>query len=214
MELNEINSANITDRIVESISRTKYESLHEENNALNEHIESEDREENDDVYEEYKFEGDYEEYGFRCQECYQEIEETEELYEEYIYEGDYEQYSFRCQKCGQEIKSANTRNDRSIDETFFQKLLKRKWWLLCMILVVVIVGTVVGLSIHFIEPTTRKGSALKEAVLILSTFESSNIPMVIASTGESQQISALPVSIGLAWDSVTRHPLIRVIFIN
>ena len=97
MELNEINSANITDRIVESISRTKYESLHEENNALNEHIESEDREENDDVYEEYKFEGDYEEYGFRCQECNQEIEENKELYEDYVNEGDYEEY--RLQPC-------------------------------------------------------------------------------------------------------------------
>ena len=84
-----------------------------------------------------------------------------------------------------------------------------------MILVLVIVGTVVGLSIHFIkpittepittepittepimtepittepitiEPTTRKGPALKEAVLILSTNEPSNVPMVITSTGES-----------------------------
>ena len=138
---------------------------------MNEHIQSENREENDEVYEEYNFEGDYEEYGFRCQECNQEIGENEELYEEYIYERDYEQYSFRCQKCGQEIKSANTRNDRSIDETFFHKILKRKWWLLCMILVLVIVGIIVGLLIHFlepimIEPTTRKGSALKEAVLI------------------------------------------------
>ena len=48
-----------------------------------------------------------------------------------------------------------------------------------MILVLVIVGTVVGLSIHFIEPITRK-----EAVLILSTQESSNVPIVIT-TGES-----------------------------
>ena len=212
MELNEINSANITDRIVESISRTKYESLHEENNALNEHIESEDREENDDVYEEYKFEGDYEEYGFRCQECYQEIEETEELYEEYIYEGQYEQYRFRCQKCGQERKTVNTSNDLTIDETFFQRILKRKWWLLCMILVLVTVGTVVGLSIHFIEPTKELG--LKEAVLILSTRESSNVPMVITSTGESQVVSTLPVSIGLARQNVTRPPFIRVIFIT
>ena len=59
--------------------------------------------------------------------------ETEELYEEYIYEGDYEEYRFRCQKCGREKKSAKTRNDRSIDETLFQKFLNRKWWFLCMI---------------------------------------------------------------------------------
>ena len=114
-------------------------------------------------------------YRFRCQECSQEIEE---LYEEYIYEGEYEQYRFRCQECGQGRKSVNARNDRSIDETIFQKLLKRKWWLLFSLFL--LVGTVVGLSIHFIEPITRK-----EAVLILSTQDSSNVPMVITSTGES-----------------------------
>ena len=59
--------------------------------------------------------------------------ETEELYEEYIYEGDYEEYRFICQKCGREKKSAKTRNDRSIDETLFQKILNRKWWFVCMI---------------------------------------------------------------------------------
>ena len=107
MELNEINSANMTDRIAESISRTNDGSIHEENSALNEHIQREDREENDEVYEEYMFEGDYEEYGFRCQECNQEIQENEVLYEEYMNEGDYEEYRFRCQKCGQERKSAN-----------------------------------------------------------------------------------------------------------
>ena len=47
----------------------------------------------------------------------------------------------------------------------------------------VTVGTVVGLSIHFIEPTKEPG--LNETVLILSTKESSNVPMVITSTGES-----------------------------
>ena len=72
MELNEINSANMTDRIVESISRTNDGSVHEENSALNEHIQREDREESEEIYEEYKFEGDYEEYGIRCQECNQE----------------------------------------------------------------------------------------------------------------------------------------------
>ena len=235
MELNEINSVNITDRIVESISSTKDESHYGENSALNEHIQSGDREQNDEVYEEYISEGDYEKYRFRyqeydqktksaktrddrsidetilkrCQECNQEIEE---LYEECIYEGDYEEYRFRCQECGQERKSVNTRNDRSIDETIFQKILKRKWWLLCMILVLAILGTVVGLSIHFIEPITsepittepitidsirstepiyqREPITTKElgfegAVLILSTKESSNVPVVLTSTGES-----------------------------
>ena len=84
-----------------------------------------------------------------------------------------------------------------------------------MIMVLVIVGTVVGLSINFIEPIMRKGPALKEAVLILPylafTRESSNVPMVITSTGESQVVSTLPVSIGLARKSVTGLSLIRVI---
>ena len=146
MEFKEINSANMTNKIMESISRTKDESP----------------------------------LGQECQECNQEIEE---LYEEYMNERDYEQYRFRCQKCGQERKNINTRNGRSIDETLFQKFLKRKWWLLCIILVLVTVGTVVGLSIHFIEPTKEPG--LNETVLILSTKESSNVPMVITSTGES-----------------------------
>ena len=53
MELNEINSASMTDKIVESISRTKGESVEE-------------------LYEEYMYDDDYEEYGFRCQECGQE----------------------------------------------------------------------------------------------------------------------------------------------
>ena len=76
-----------------------------------------------------------------------------------------------------------------------------------MILALIIVGTVAGLSIHFIEPITRK-----EAVLILSTRVSSNVPMVIASTGESQLVFESPVSIGLARQSVIRPPFIRVIF--
>ena len=62
MELNEINSANMTDRIVDAISRTKDGSVREENSALNGQMQSEDREENEELYEEYKFEGDYVEY--------------------------------------------------------------------------------------------------------------------------------------------------------
>ena len=45
-------------------------------------------------------------------------EEDEGLYEEYRFEGDYEKY-------GKNRKA--TRNARSIDETFCQKLSKKKW---------------------------------------------------------------------------------------
>ena len=72
-----------------------------------------------------------------------------------------------------------------------------------MILVLVTVGTVAGLSIHLIEPITRN-----EAVVILSTRMSSNVPMVITSAGESQRVSELPVSIGIAWHSLTGIPII------
>ena len=55
-----------------------------------------------------------------------------------------------------------------------------------MMLALGIVGTVAGLLIHFKETITKKEPALKEpAVLILSTRKSSNVPMVIPSTGES-----------------------------
>ena len=76
-------------------------------------------------------------------------EEDEGLYEEYKFEGDYEKY-------GQNRKA--TRNARSIDETFCQKLLKKKWWFVAwfigLIPVLVTVAIVVGLSIHL---DIRKG---------------------------------------------------------
>ena len=103
MELNEINSPNMTDRIVESVSRTKDDSVHEENSPLNQNIQIDDR------------------------------EETDELYEEYLYEGDYAEYEFNRQECSQERKSAKTSTVVSTDETLFQKFLNRKWWFLCMI---------------------------------------------------------------------------------
>ena len=184
MELNEINSGNMTDKIVESMSRTKDESLHEENSALNENIQSNDR------------------------------EEIEELYEEYMYEGDYEEYRFKYQEYGQERNPANTVIDRSIDETLFKKLLNRKWWLLCIIFALVIGGTVAGLSIHLKETKTRKEPALKEAVLILSTKKSSSVPLVITSSGKSQWVPTLPASVGYRYPGTVPHPFIRVIFIT
>ena len=71
--------------------------------------------------------------------------EDEGLYEEYRFEGDYEEY-------GQNRKPVNTRNARSIDETFCQKLSKKKWWFVAwffgLIPVLVTAAIVVGLSIH------------------------------------------------------------------
>ena len=84
-----------------------------------------------------------------------------------------------------------------------------------MILALGIVGTVGVLLIRFKETMTKKQHALKEpAVLILSTREPSNVPMVIASTGESERVSALPISIELAWHNVTWPPLIGVVSIT
>ena len=76
-------------------------------------------------------------------------------------------------------------------------------WLLFLIAGLIIGGTVVGLSIHFtktpvtsttIAPTTltmtslvttTNKPAVKDHVLMLSTLESSNVPMVFGLDGES-----------------------------
>ena len=73
MELNEINSSNMTDKIVESMNETEDEPLYT-NNSMK--VETErinvDCEEDDGLYEDYG---------------------NEDVYEEYNFEGDYEQYS-------------------------------------------------------------------------------------------------------------------------
>ena len=75
-------------------------------------------------------------------------------------------------------------------------------WLLFLIAGLIIGGTVVGLSVHFtkmpvtsttiasttltttsLETTTNK-PVVKDHVLMLSTFRSSNVPMVIGLDGE------------------------------
>ena len=152
MQLTKIKSSNITDKIVKSMSGTEDESLYEEYGAVNQNRHSDSREEN------------------------------EELYEEYMYEGDYEEYRFRYQEYDQKRKAVNTKNAPLIDETLFQKFLKRKWWLFGLILVLVTAAIVIGLFIHFKKTRATPSPAL--AVLMLSTRESSNVPMVIASNGE------------------------------
>ena len=64
MDVNEINSSNMTDQIVESMNGTEDEPLYTNDSMKieNEHI-NVDREENEELYEEYMYEGDYEEYS-------------------------------------------------------------------------------------------------------------------------------------------------------
>ena len=74
MELDKRNSGNITDKIIESMSGTEDEPLHMNESVFRVEKEdnNDDREENEEVYEEYG---------------------NEEVYEEYKFEGDYEEYS-------------------------------------------------------------------------------------------------------------------------
>ena len=67
MDVNEINSSNMTDKIVESMNGTEDEPLYTNDSMKieNEHI-NVDREENEELYEEYMYEGDYEEYRLYC----------------------------------------------------------------------------------------------------------------------------------------------------
>ena len=74
MELDKINSSNMTDKIIESMPGTEDEPLY-----MNESVFRVEKEDNNDAREEN---GEvYEEYG------------NEEVYEEYKFEGDYEEYS-------------------------------------------------------------------------------------------------------------------------
>ena len=86
--------------------------------------------------------------------------------------------------------------------TTSQKCGNRKWWLLILFAGLLIGGTVVFLSLYFtqtpvssttIAPTTSPSFATKTTnkpdvkghVLMLSTYYSSNVPMVIGLDGES-----------------------------
>ena len=53
----------------------------------------------------------------------------------------------------------NPKNAHSVDETFFEKLIKRKWWLFGLVLVLIFGGAVVGL---FIYSTKTKASTIPE----------------------------------------------------
>ena len=57
---------------------------------------------------------------------------------------------------------------------------KRKWWLLLLVALLIISAFVIGLSIYF-----TKKSEVKKAVLVLSTYRPSNLPLVIGFNGEA-----------------------------
>ena len=68
-------------------------------------------------------------------------------------------YRFQYQEYGRTRKTVNPRNAHSVDETLFEKIIKIKWWLFGMILVLIFGGAVVGLSIFF---TKTKASTMSE----------------------------------------------------
>ena len=84
------------------------------------------------------------------------------------------------------------------DPSIPQKMRNRKWWLLFLVIGLVIFGTTVGLSIYFtkksvvsttiapITPitTTTNKQAEENYVLMLSTYNSTNVPMVIGINGK------------------------------
>ena len=53
-------------------------------------------------------------------------------------------------------------NVQSAEESSLQKLLKRKWWRFCLILVFVISVTFVGLSFHFAKETTASTESMRQ----------------------------------------------------
>ena len=55
--------------------------------------------------------------------------------------------------------AATVTNTESVQETNFQKLLKSKWWLFCLIVVLLIGGTLVGISFYFARETTASAAS-------------------------------------------------------
>ena len=181
MELNEINSSKMTDKVVESMIGTEDEPLYTNDSmkAEVEHI-NVDREENEELYE-----ADYEEYssGFEI------MEKSYTSHFGFFSQGNNNgwqdlwhgtcgkkciifnltlkfntevsasngpdnfepRYRFRYQEYGRTRKTLNPRNAHSVDGTVFEKIIKRKWWLFGMILASIFGGVVVGLSIFFTE---------------------------------------------------------------
>jgi len=83
-------------------------------------------------------------------EVIQEPEPVSEDESESIYEIPYSTHIYH-DFGGSIIPARNFNEDRSTDETIFQKIRKRKWSLSDLVLGILIGGIVVGLSMHFIE---------------------------------------------------------------
>ena len=83
---------------------------------------------------------------------------------------------------------------QSADESSLQKLLKRKWWRFCLILVFVISVTFVGLSFHFAKETTAPTESMRQ--LRHTSFISTNYTTrtnSITSTNCVTQASTAPL---------------------
>lgn len=99
-------------------------------------------------------------------------EEYDDVYEEYIPR--YHEYK-------------NT--EKSNKEKFYQEV-RRKWWIFCVLLVLLFCGIILGLSIHFtelIEQTNPIEPVLDEAVLMLSDrskWGEHNVPIIIGMDGK------------------------------
>ena len=105
---------------------------------------------------------------------------NENVYEEY--DGYYAQYD----------RTTSRINARSKHKSVGEKNWKRKWWLIGLTFVLIIISIAIGLGIHFgakPEPSTTNRS--ETVILILSTYLPSNVPMLIGLNGKSDMIFSL-----------------------
>ena len=128
----------------------------------------------DSVYEEYGA-VDIDELNVDVREISEENENDDDEYEEY--DREYEQYR------------------TSESESAAPRFTKKKMW--AIFLVVIIAGLVDGLPIHFTKTRISTNSTttavtimttespIKKSILLLSTYDASNVPMVIGLNGKS-----------------------------
>ena len=102
-------------------------------------------------------------------------EANEDVYEEYG--GHYAEY---------DGKTSRDKNAQFNVRSVLEKTWKRKWWLIGLAFVLIIVAIAIGLGIHFSpeNPTSNP----ETVVLILSTYLPSNVPMLIGLNGKTDFI--------------------------
>ena len=112
-------------------------------------------------------------------------------------------YISECQLFEVRWTLINDTDTQDTDTTNPKRNGNRKWWLLSLVAGLIIGGTVLGLSVHFtkmpvtstriaqttltttsLATTTTNKPAVKDHVLMLSTVNSTNVPMVIGLKGE------------------------------